>query len=54
MAHVLVTDHNPLHFEEPLPSNLELYEDDEKGTYIVKEKESGDILIEMPKSFPPD
>lgn len=53
MSHELITGFNPLHAEEDLPPNLEVYLDTELDMYVVKDKETKVVIMEMPKDFPP-
>jgi hypothetical protein len=53
MPHELITGFNPLHAEEDLPSNLEVYLDTELDVYVIKDKETKVVIMEMPKDFPP-
>jgi hypothetical protein len=50
MAEIL-SDFLPLHLGNT--DNILVYEDTENNCYVIRDKDTGDLLIKMPKDFPP-
>jgi hypothetical protein len=52
MAEVLMTE-NPFLPGEPIPEGIEIYEDNVADVYIVKDKSTGEVSGEFPRTYPP-